>query len=147
MGVGLGSAVRELFSDLVIFVIVSELWLGHNSLSDWDIDVMLWHRVQSSAETPEVCKHFKSINLLEPLFVHQLGVNLSTIHFLRLLVEILALHNVFWQKVFFIFVILVDIIELILMEDIWVVVALIQKGFFVKVEKFIESYLRVNYKK
>ena len=132
MGVRLSSTVSKVLSDLILLVVVSELRLRHNRLRHWNIDIVSWHRMQSSSITPVIGKHLKCINFLEPLLVNELAMDFLGISPLGVLVELLRLNDVLWHPFLFILIFLVNLVQIILMDDFWIVLALIQKCLFMQ---------------
>ncbi len=143
MSVRLSGTVSKVLSNLILLVIVSELRLMHNRLSHWNIDVMRWHRMQSSSITPEIGKHFKSIDFLEPLLVNELVMDFFCIGLLSLLIELLRLNDVLRRSFSIVFIIHINLVQIKLVDDFWIVLTLIQKCLFMQKEVFVKRYLRI----
>ena len=70
-------------------------------------------------------------------------MNILSIDLFGLLVEFLGFNNVFWLSFNFILFFLVDIVKLKLVDHGRVILTFIQKGLFVKLEKFVIRNLGV----
>ena len=73
-------------------------------------------------------------------------MNILSIDLFGLLVEFFCFNNIFWLSFNFILFFVVDIVKLKLMDNGRVILTFIQKGLFVKLEKFVIRNLGVYYK-
>jgi len=102
--VAITGSICVIGTNLVFFIIITELWNWHKSVVCWYIDVVRWHIGLLFWKGPQICKYFKRFNFGKPSFLQQSLVNFTWVLFENKVFEFSSSDDSFWLELIVSFV-------------------------------------------